>query len=76
MTRRKRRSGFELWIGRVLRSRTVWVALGQATLAAITALTTANPGLEAAAWMLVLKSFLVDIVLRVKTTQPIGKGQP
>jgi len=62
-------------VSNLLHSRTVWVALGQAAVAVVAALTTANPALGKVGWILVVKS-VVDVGLRYLTTKPIGEGQP
>jgi hypothetical protein len=52
-------------------SLTVWVALGQAALAVLAEVSTADPSLHLAGYVLILKS-VVDILLRLRTTQPIN----
>ncbi len=62
-------------VAKLLQSRTVWVALGQAVVAVLTLLSTQDTAMKVVGWTAIAKSGL-DVFLRSITKEPIGKGQP
>jgi ABC-type arginine transport system permease subunit len=57
------------------KSRTVWVAIGQAVVGVLLAVISADPALQQVGWVAAAKSVL-DIVLRAMTTVAISPTPP
>ena len=73
--RKKRRVRFSSTVGKLLRSRTVWLALGQAVAASMALLSPEQVPVRWIGWIAIVKSG-VDVFFRAITKEPIGKGQP
>lgn len=72
MARRSRPKTLRELCRRLLHSKTVWVALGQALVGGLAAFVASNPTWHHVGWIAVGKSML-DIFLRYTTTHPVGE---
>ncbi len=73
--RRHRRRHRLSVVTKLLRSKTVWLAMGQAIVAVLALLSTDDHAMKVIGWTAIAKSGL-DVFLRSITKEPIGKGQP